>query len=86
MDVLLDGGSFRYLAAFWERVGALVRREDGAGWVDGVNSPEEEAEVVLRLAAEWVSAGAPVEWARKEAGSALRALRASGRAMPWGVT
>jgi hypothetical protein len=76
-DVILKGGTYRYLPAFWERVGALARAGDGAGWVLGVRTREDRLAVRRRLAAEWESAGAPAGWALSEADAALSSLAAA---------
>lgn len=77
-DVILMGGAYRYTAAFWERVGAIVRQESGPGWVVGARTAEEQEAVRLRLVAEWLSAGAPAGWARSEADAALESLLVAG--------
>lgn len=77
-DVILKGGTYRYTAAFWERVGAIVRQESGPGWVVGARTPEDQEAVRVRLVAEWVSAGAPAGWARSEADAGLESLLVAG--------
>jgi hypothetical protein len=77
-DVILKGGSYRYTGSFWRQVGALVRQQDGPGWVVGARSPEEQEAVRVRIVAEWVSAGAPAGWARSEADAGLEALLVAG--------
>jgi hypothetical protein len=76
-DVILKGGTYRYLPELWERVGALTRSEVGAGWTLAARSPEQRREVRRRLAAEWESAGAPAAWALAEADAALASLLAT---------
>lgn len=61
VDVRVEGRGFRYLAAFWEWTGRRAR-------------PEDLADARLRVGAEWVAAGAPIEWARTEAEAALAGL------------
>jgi hypothetical protein len=76
-DVILKGGTYRYLPALWERVGALTRTADGDGWALAARSPEERLAARRRLAAEWESAGAPSGWALAEADAALASLVAT---------
>jgi hypothetical protein len=75
-DVILKGGTYRYLPEFWERVGALARAGNGSGWVLAVRTREDRLAVRKRLAAEWESAGAPSGWALSEADAALSSLAA----------
>jgi hypothetical protein len=82
-DVILVGGAFRYLPAFWERVGALTRDESGRGWVVGARTPEAQASIRDRFAQVWKSAGAPEGWARVEASAALEALMVNGPSPAW---
>jgi len=78
-DVLVSGaGTYRYTAGFWERVGALVRLEDGRGWRSGVETPEARTEVLARFSGHLVRAGVPPELAHAEASAALEVLLATG--------
>lgn len=73
VDVALPGGSYSYLEPFWIQIGAIVRVDDGT-LVTPIQSREDEAVAREKLAAVWVTAGAPLGWARKEAGAALAHL------------
>lgn len=67
-DVRIDGEGYRYLHRFWTGTGVL--EADGPAWRLRVGPADREAARV-RVGAEWVFAGAPVEWARTESLAAL---------------
>lgn len=59
IEVDVGGRVFRYAAAFWEKA--------------GVGSyPADYDEARLRVAIMWAAVGAPLWWARTEAGRALK--------------
>jgi hypothetical protein len=59
IEVAVDGRGFRYARAFWEKAG--VR-----------SYPADYDEARLRVAVMWAAVGAPLGWARTEAGRALK--------------
>lgn len=81
--MILVGGAFRYLPAFWIQAGALTPDEAGRGLVLGARTPEGQAAIRHRCAEFWKWAGAPEGWARVEASAALEALLASGPTAAW---
>lgn len=70
VELTLDGRGFRYLTSFWERVGALAR-DAGGSWRSPLDGAPDMSETQLRVAVEWAAVGAPLEWARGQAGAAL---------------
>ncbi|HET8722956.1 MAG TPA: hypothetical protein VFM53_02050 [Anaeromyxobacteraceae bacterium] len=82
-DVILMGGAFRYLPAFWIQAGAITPDEAGRGFVLGARTPEVQAAIRDRCAEFWKWAGAPEGWARVEASAALEALLAHGPTAAW---
>ncbi len=70
IEVAVDGRGFRYAAAFWEEAG-----------VRSYTADYDEAR--LRVAILWAAVGAPLWWARTEAGRAFKQfLGARGRPSP----
>ncbi len=64
VDVAVEGQGFRYAAAFWESVG-----------VRSYTADYDEAR--LRVAIAWAAVGAPLRWARTEAGRAFKQFLAT---------
>ena len=81
--MILVGGAFRYLPAFWIQAGAIAPDEAGRGFVLGARTPEGQAAIRDRCAEFWKWAGAPEGWARVEASAALEALLAGGPSAAW---
>ncbi|HQR30562.1 MAG TPA: hypothetical protein PLL32_09135 [Anaeromyxobacteraceae bacterium] len=82
-DVILVGGAFRYLPAFWIQAGAITADEAGRGFVLGARTPDLQSAIRDRCAEFWKWAGAPEGWARVEASAALEALLAHGPSATW---
>lgn len=85
-DLRVEGRGFRYVAKFWECVGALVCDADGAARRSPLDGAPDMTEAQLRVAVEWAAVGAPLEWARGEARSALGAFLRRIVPRPWGDT
>ncbi|HEX9049691.1 MAG TPA: hypothetical protein VF841_04080 [Anaeromyxobacter sp.] len=71
VDLAVEGRGFRYRTAFWQRVGALVSEADGAAWRSPLDGAGDVTEAQLRVAVEWAAVGAPLEWAREQARTAV---------------
>ncbi len=69
VEVAVDGRGFRYAPAFWEEAG--VR-----------SHPANYDEARLRVAIMWAAVGAPLWWARTEAGRALKQFLCAQRPSP----
>lgn len=78
-ELRVEGGGYRWLAAFWEAVGAVA---PGAAGFDqqatALRDPFVRANLHHRVVAELLLAGAPLWWSNQAAESALAALRAGG--------
>ncbi len=83
VDVRVEGCGFRYLVRFWATTGVLEANE--CGWHLRFDGNEGAARARTRMAQEWTQAGAPVEWARAEADSALEALLGHTVGTAWGT-
>jgi hypothetical protein len=83
IDVIVDGCGYRYLNQFWTLTGVL-EASDG-GWHLRFDGNGGAARVRHCIAREWVKAGAPGEWARAEADSALEAFLGHTVGMAWGT-
>ncbi len=59
IEVAVEGRGFRYAAAFWDKAGVRAY-------------PADYDEARLRVAVMWAAVGAPLWWARTEAGRALK--------------
>ncbi len=82
-DVIVNGSGFCYLVRFWTLTGVLDTSSFGYRLrVDGLLGA---ARARRRVADEWIHAGAPVEWARAEADSAVDALVAYTSGTAWGT-
>ena len=71
IDLAVEDRGFRYRTAFWQRVGALVSEADGSVWRSPLEGASDLTEAQLRIAVEWAAVGAPLDWARGEARTAL---------------
>ncbi len=83
IDVLVDGCGFRYLARFWTHTGLFETND--CGWHLRFEGVAGAALARRRVAEEWMRAGAPYEWARAEADSALDALLSETVGTAWGT-
>ena len=83
VDVLVDGCGFRYLPRFWTLTGLFEVND--RGWHLRFEGVAAAALARRRVAEEWMRAGAPYEWARAEADSALDALIAYTSGIAWGT-
>ncbi len=81
-DVIVDGCGFCYLVRFWTLTGVL--ETSGYGWRLRCDGIAGVARARRKMADEWIHAGAPLEWARAEADSALDALIAYTSGTAWG--
>ncbi len=82
-DVIVNGSGFCYLVRFWTTTGVL--ETSGYGWRLRFDGLLGAARARRRVADEWIHAGAPLEWARAEADSALDALIAYTSGTAWGT-
>ena len=73
-DILVGGAGFRYLRGFWQRVGLLASDTDHAQSQSPIDAVPDVTDPRLRVAVEWAAAGAPFEWARAEAGTAIESF------------
>lgn len=71
--IRVDGRGYRYLSRFWTRTGVLETA--GSEWRVRLEDDCEASWARLRVAAEWITAGAPADWARREADAAVMLLR-----------
>lgn len=71
--IRVNGRGYRYRSSFWTRTGIL--QADGDDWRIRVQDDGEATEARHRVAAEWIVAGAPTDWARQEAEAAVMLLR-----------
>ncbi len=82
-DVCIGGEGFRYLIRFWTLTGVLEASD--VGWHLRFDGNEGAARARVRIAHEWMRAGAPLEWARAEADFALEALLGKTAGTGWGT-
>lgn len=71
--IRVNGRGYRYLSPFWTRTGVL--EPEGAAWRIRLADETEASRAQVRVAEEWITAGAPRDWARAEAHAAVLLLR-----------
>jgi hypothetical protein len=71
--IRVNGRGYRYLSRFWTETGVL--EPDGDRWRVRVEDDRDATAARHRVAAKWITAGAPTEWARREAEAAVLLLR-----------
>jgi hypothetical protein len=71
--IRVNGRGYRYLSRFWTETGVL--QADGGRWHIHVEDDRAASAARNRVAAQWITAGAPTAWALQEAEAAVMLLR-----------
>jgi hypothetical protein len=71
--IRVNGRGYRYRSRFWTKTGVL--EAEGEAWRIRVEDDRDARQARHRVAAEWITAGAPMDWAKREAEAAVMLLR-----------